>query len=483
MRAPGDILLVSTYELGRPPLGIAWPAAFLERAGFRPATLDLSVEPLDESRIANARFVGISVPMHTALRLGVRLAERVRALAPTAHVCFHGLYAFANASFLLERLGDSVVSGEHEAALVAWIEALEADAAEPGAARSITTGAVAGGGTAIPGIRVRGGEAAPILRRLDFPAPSRAGLPPLDRYARIDVDGRQGLAAAVEASRGCLHRCRHCPIPPVYDGRFFVVPEAVVLADVDAAVAAGATHVTFADPDFLNAPAHARRVLERLHARHPSLTVDVTAKVEHLLRDPAFLGDARRWGCLFVVTALESLSDRVLAILEKGHTRADALELLDLAREAGVCVRPSLLPFTPWSTLDDYLELLDLLVDRDLVDHVDPVQLTIRLLVPAGSLLERDPEFVPHRGPFEAERLSWRWTHPDPRMDALHERAARIAADAARAGEPPETTFARLREAALEARDGAHRRAVAGEARDATARRPRAPRLTEPWFC
>ena len=102
MRAAGDILLVACYEMGHQPLAVAWPAAFLERAGYAPAVLDVSVEPLDVDTIRRARLVAISVPMHTALRLGVRVAARVRELNPAATLVFYGLYAALNAEYIHE---------------------------------------------------------------------------------------------------------------------------------------------------------------------------------------------------------------------------------------------------------------------------------------------------------------------------------------------------------------------------------------------
>lgn len=472
MRAPGDILLVSCYELGRQPLGIAVPAAFLERAGFRPATLDISVESLDEARIASAKLVLIAVPMHTALRLGMRVADRVRAIRPDAHICFHGIYATLNADRLLGRGGarrgraDSLTGGECEPVLVALAESLE---------RTLSGGGDHVSPIDIPGLETAAKSASPVLEKLPFPAPSRARLPVLGRYAKLDRDGVTGLAGAVEASRGCLHLCRHCPIPSVYDGRFFVVPEDVVLADVAALVDAGATHITFADPDFFNGSAHARRVVEALHARFPSLTYDVTVKVEHLLKHRALLPVLAATGCVFIVSAVESLSERVLAILDKGHSKADVVEALALTRAAGLALRPSLLPFTPWTTLEDYREIVDFVVTNDLVDHVDPIQLSIRLLVPPGSLLEKHAEMTPHLGKLVPDLCTWTWSHPDPRMDALHQAASAIVADAAMTHEDAATTFERLRVAAT----GVHRE----RSRDEKARRPKAPRLTEPWFC
>ncbi len=315
----------------------------------------------------------------------------------------------------------------------------------------------------------------PILAKLDFPVPSRAGLPALKRYAHVEKGGRLELAGYVEASRGCKHLCRHCPIPPVYGGRFFVVPEAVVLADVRQQVAAGATHVTFGDPDFLNGPGHALRVARALHAEFPSVTFDVTAKVEHLLRHRDRLPELARLGCIFAVTAAESLSDTVLAHLAKGHTRADVVAALRAVRDAGIAPRPTWVPFTPWTTLDDYRELLDFVEDEGLVDAIDPVQYSIRLLVPPGSLLLESPALAPHLGPLVADAFHHRWTHPDPRMDRLAGAVAALVAEAADRREDPATTFDRIWRLADETAGAPSRAAVAPRPE-----RERPPRLTEP---
>ncbi len=455
MRGEGEILLVSTYELGHQPHGIALPKAFLEQAGFRPAALDLAVEPLDPDRVRRARLVAFSVPMHTALRLGIEAAARVRDLAPAAALAFHGLYAPFHTRRLRAAGASAVLGGECEAEIVELARALER-------------------GEADLDRFVRWGATPP--RRLELPVPSRAGLLPLDRYARLaDGDGRERLAGYTEASRGCRHLCRHCPVVPVYRGRFFAVPVASVLADVAGQVAAGATHVTFGDPDFLNGPTHALRVARALRARFPALTFDFTAKVEHLLRHPAAVAELAALGALFVTSAVESLSDRVLARLDKGHTRAGALQAFELCAEAGLAMRPSLIPFTPWSTLEDYLELLEVLEARGWLASLDPVQLSIRLLVPPGSLLLGDPEL-----PLEAldeEALTWRWRHPDPRMDALQRRVAAAVEAGAAAGEEPLASVARVKALALAAAGREHvhvARPFSG---------PRAPRLTESWFC
>ncbi|HEU5196519.1 MAG TPA: CUAEP/CCAEP-tail radical SAM protein [Methylomirabilota bacterium] len=463
MRASGEILLIACYELGHQPLSIAWPAAFLERAGYRPAVLDLAVEPLDAEKIRRARLIAVSVPMHTALRIGVAASEEIRALNPGAQVTFYGHYAALNADeLLLNGSADSVLAGEVEEQMVELVRRVDA--------RGADAGATARGSD--------GGPVTPVLARLAFPVPARAALPALKKYAHLERGGQQELAAYVEASRGCKHMCRHCPIPPVYGGRFFVVPLETVLADVRQQVVAGARHVTFGDPDFLNGPRHALAVARAVHAEFPALTFDFTAKVEHLLRERAHLPELAALGCAFIVSAAESLDDRVLGYLAKGHTRADLVEAVRAVRGAGIALRPTWVAFTPWTTLEAYREWLDFLAAEGLVDHVDPVQYGIRLLVPPGSLLLELPEMRAHLGEKVAGGFHYRWTHPDPRMERLAEDVAAMVAAAAERNEDPAVTFEGVRALAASEAGAAPPRPLA-----LPADRRRPPRLTEPWFC
>ena len=173
--------------------------------------------------------------------------------------------------------------------------------------------------------------------RLRFITPDRAGLPPLEDYASLQMpDGTRRVIGSTDATRGCKHLCRHCPIVPVYEGQFRVVPLDVVMADVRAQVAAGAQHISFGDPDFLNGPTHARHLVERVAAEFPGLSYDVTIKIEHLLKHAEMLPLLRETGCLFITSAVESIDDAVLRHLRKGHTRSDFVAVARLCREAGV---------------------------------------------------------------------------------------------------------------------------------------------------
>ena len=467
LREPGAVLLISCYELGRQPLALASALATLEAAGYRPSVVDLAVDKLAPELIEPARLAILSVPMHTALRIGMRAAARIRSQNDACRIAFFGSYAGLNAATLFESGADYVLSGEFEEPLKRLVDALSNGYERPDVA----------------GVGTRFKLAEPNLEKIPIAVPSRASLPALNRYARIDIDGETRVAGHTESSRGCRHLCRHCSIPPIYNGRFFVVPKDVVLEDIRNQVAAGARHITFGDPDFLNGPGHAVSIVKAMHEEFPDLTFDFTAKVEHLLHHEHFLPEFARHGCVFIVTAVESLSNRILDILGKGHTRADFVSVLDLTRKAGIALRPTWVAFTPWTTLEDYLDILDFIESEELIYHVDPVQLTLRLLIPPSSLLVGHPEVRPHLGPLAPGEISYTWKHTDVRMDLLQDEVTRIVREARETDD--HQVFQQVRKAAVRFLASSSPRELGLNRTRGVGlpRRRRAPRLTEPWFC
>ena len=406
-------------------------------------------------------MVGISVPMHTAARLGVAFARRVRALNPRAHIAFYGLYAWPLRERLHEEgLADSVAGGEYEprlCELAAAVASSNSPASE--------------------------GQLALAFPRQRYPVPDRSGLPGLDRYARLVHGSREVPAGYVEASRGCAHTCTHCPITPIYGGRLRLVQPEVVLADIDQQVAAGAGHITFGDPDFFNARPHSLAIAEEFHRRHPDLTFDATIKVEHLVEHADALPRLRELGCLFVTSAFESLNPKILGMLEKGHTPDDIERALDLAEDAGLFLRPTWMAFTPWTSLDDIVETLDFVERRGLVRHVQPVQYALRLLLPPGSPLIEIAAAQGLLDGFDADGLTYTWHNPDPRVDALQAQLADLTAAAASTHEehpvPAEETFAAVRQLVGPMPSAAPNKAASVAPRP---QRP-VPGLTEAWFC
>jgi len=453
------VVLISTYELGRQPFGLASPAAWLRREGVTVACQDLSQGRLYEDDIREADVVAFYVPMHTATRIAVHVLERVKVLNPHAHLCFYGLYAPMNEAYL-RRLGvHTILGGEFEAGLVQLVRRLQAEPSPP---------------TVQP-------EPVVSLARQQFLMPDRQELPPLQRYAHLVVgpDERR-VVGYTEASRGCKHVCRHCPIVPVYEGRFRIVQRDVVLQDIRQQVAAGAEHITFGDPDFFNGVGHAIPLVQALHQEFPHLTYDVTIKIEHLLRHAPHLSTLRETGCVLITSAVEAVQDYILERLAKGHTRQDFLTALALCQHAGVPMNPTFVAFTPWTSLANYLDLLTLLAELGLTAHVAPIQLAMRLLIPAGSKLLDLPDTHDVISGFDEAALTYRWQHPDLRVDRLCDDALQLVQSGEAAGASRQEIFSRLWDAAHKAA-GLPPPPLPAPAQ-APPRGP-IPYLSEPWYC
>ncbi len=500
-----EVLLLGHYELGRQSFGLASAAAWLRAAGCRVEARDLSRQPLPLPLVRGAGLIALYLPMHTATRLAASLLPRLRREAPSAAICCCGLYAPLNADYLRHLGADHILGPEFEADLAALARDLPpappslAEAQEPradarrtpvGESRQSGARSKPGEATGQPG-RAAYGEVreqarlaeneAPrslsprspfaALPRLRFLAPERAGLPPLADYARLVTAGGGRVAGYTEASRGCKHLCRHCPIVPVYGGRFRVVAADVVLEDVRRQVAAGAEHITFGDPDFFNGPAHALRVARALHAAFPRLTYDVTIKIEHLLAQARWLPELRATGCVLVTSAVESLDDAVLERLDKGHTRADFERVLPLLADHGLAFNPTFVPFTPWITPEGYRGLLCALAALGLAEAVAPIQLGIRLLLPRGSRILELPDAGEWLKEFDEATLSYRWRHPDPAVDDLHARVQSAIAAGVKRGAPRADIFAAIC------------RAAAVPPPEELPPRELIPYLDEPWFC
>jgi len=453
-----NIVLISTYELGRQPFGLASPAAWLRRRGHNVVALDLARQSLDEASIRSAQLLAIYLPMHTATRLATQLIPQLRQQNPSAHLCCYGLYAPMNVDYLRALGVSTILGGEFEEGLVQLAERLSANGRQESAQPV---------------------ESMISMARLQFEVPDRSGMPAMEKYAHLIVPGDGfRIVGSTEASRGCKHLCRHCPIVPVYKGVFRIVGRDVVLEDVRRQVAAGAQHITFGDPDFFNGIRHAMELVEAFHREFPAVTYDVTIKIEHLLKYEEHLPALRDTGCLFVISAVESVDNAVLEFLDKGHTREDFLRVVKAFRDLGMALHPTFVPFTLWTTVDGYVDLLRVIEAQGVIENVAPIQLGIRLLIPEGSRMLELEDVRRQVGPFDPQSLAYPWKNTDPRLDALSDIVQEIAAAAERQKESRPATFERIWKAAHAAAG-----LPAPQIDIPSSSHAAIPFLSEPWYC
>ncbi len=390
-----QVLLISTYDLGHQPFSLASPAASLTAAGAKVSCNDLAVEDLKENVVKTANIIGLYLQMHTATRLSVALLPRLKKLNPHAHIVFYGLYAPLNSEYLKKIGGDSFVGGEFEDGLVQIYNNLK-------------------NGNSDPSVHLTSTD------NQDFSKPLRDDLPDLSNYAHLIVgDGSKKIVGYTEASRGCKHKCRHCPVVPVYKGRFRIIESDMVLADIRQQIANGAEHISFGDPDFFNGPSHAVKIISALHKEFPKISYDATIKIEHLLKHKDLLSTLKETGCLFITTAVESVEEDILKILDKGHTQEDFKQVAQITQDIGIPISPTFVPFTPWTTKQGFLCLLDTIAELGLIENVAPIQLAIRLLIPNKSFLLELPQIQPHLLGYNQEALSYQWSNMDKSVENL----------------------------------------------------------------
>jgi hypothetical protein len=153
------------------------------------------------------------------------------------------------------------------------------------------------------------------------------------------------------------------------------------------------------------------------------------------------------------------------------------LHVVRTFRELGMTLHPTFVPFTPWTTLEGYLDLLNALQGQALIENVAPIQLGIRLLIPEGSRMLELEDVRGIVGPFDPRSLVYPWKNADPRVDALSDAIQEIAAAAERVKESRPATFERIWKAAHGAA-GLPAPAIASAQHSGAV-----PYLSEPWYC
>ena len=177
-----------------------------------------------------------------------------------------------------------------------------------------------------------------------------------------------------------------------------------------------------------------------------------------------------------MVSAVESLSDRVLTVLEKHHTRADVEEALKIVHAAGIALRPTWVAFTPWTTLDDYLEVLEFIEEQWADRPRGPGAVHHPAAGPAGLLPGGAPRHAAVPGAAGPGGVQLSLGPSRPAMDRLQKAVSKLVeADtkAARTRPTPSTGCGTWRPG------GSPKACLHQLPRD----RVRAPRLSEPWFC
>lgn len=452
MHKKTNILLISPYDIGRQPFALAQTSTWLKEAGFTVNCLDLSIQKLEKTLLQEADIIGLFLGMHTATRIALQALPKIKQQTNATLFAF-GLYAPLNQTVLKSSGVDYFFAGESEPDILALAKQLSNN--NPLVAK----------------------EAIISTDKIKFKLPDRTSLPVISQYAQlVQENNEQKVLGFIETSRGCKYVCRHCPVTPIYEGKFRIVPFDIVMQDIAQQVEMGAEHISFGDPDFFNGPTHAKKVILAMHKLYPALSFDATIKIEHILNHADLLSVLKDTGCLFITCAVESFDDNILLKLDKGHTRADTFKAVSLINQAGLSISPTFVPFSPWTTLEGYRDLLQDIVSLNLINEVTPIQLGIRLLIPNGSYLLKLPNFDTLIGEFDTEKLGFPWQNTDPKVDQLQTTIMAIIERADSQNQTRHNTFLDIWNTTHQALGIKAPSLPAFEAKQV-------PHLTETWYC
>ena len=249
--------------------------------------------------------------------------------------------------------------------------------------------------------------------------PDRSIFPEISKYARLINGMDETLTGSVETTYGCKHLCTHCPVPIQFKGRFKTFSEKKIIDDISNQIELGAAHISFNDADFFNGPKYSLKILEKLNNEFPSVTYDSTIKVQHIIKYKDYFKELNNLNMLFVISAFETTNDLVLEILQKNHSARDLDESIEISKVNNIDIRPTWMPFTPWTETTDLHNIIKLIEKYQLRETVDPIQLTIKLLIPKHSLIIDRPEIKKYLGRYDTESFSYRWSYEDIKVDQL----------------------------------------------------------------
>ncbi|PAK33584.1 radical SAM protein, partial [Bacillus licheniformis] len=296
-------LLVSNFEGGFQPHTVATAATALIKAGVEVSVLDTYVEGIENEKFKNVDLVAISIPLFDAITAGIEISKIAREENPNAHITFFGQHATINANRLAGKYSDSCISGEWEIPLVKLANLVGGEKVDDLS------------GILLAEHALNGEVIHPFMSRDHLDVPTRTVLPPLEKYPQIQINkllGSEQIVGATEIARGCHHKCLYCSVFAAYQGKVIIVPEDVVIRDVQNLVNEGMTHLTFIDADFFNAKYHGIKILRKLHKEFPFLTYDFTTRVDHILENKETLKEMKELNVKFITSALEFPSKEVL---------------------------------------------------------------------------------------------------------------------------------------------------------------------------
>lgn len=347
-----------------PPLGLLYLATWInERTRHQAEVLDAHVRGMTfadlEACIRRTRpdAVGITAMTYTLID-AVDAARAVKRVDPSIPVILGGPHT---ALFPREAVDlpciDYVVMGEGEVPLGRLLDRLEASGRLPGTPWRDADGLPREGSVVedLPAVMDKcttGHKHRYFFQDLDdLPIPKR-DLTPYKLYSTV-VSKRPPTTIMV-SSRGCPYACSFCYTAggKKYRERS---PQDVV-REMRACIALGIHEFLFFDETFTIDKARIYAICDAILAAGIDVSWDVRARVDCV--DYPLLQRMRQAGCGRVQYGIESGTQRVMDILNKGTTLEQAREAIRVTQRAGLATYADFMIGAPGETRDEIMETL-----------------------------------------------------------------------------------------------------------------------------
>lgn len=334
-----------------PPLGIAYIAACLQKAGHEVHLIDCTFrkrnDALREAQAIRADVIGIYC-MVTLLDDCLWFASHLRGHCNL--LVAGGPLPTCEPDLFLDHF-DVVVRGEGEQTMLELIDTYRENS-DPGH---------------IPGIVYRKkpltnnrGETIYTLDReyiqqLDqLPFPAR-DLLPNGSYIRYGQKKYGYSITTVMSSRGCPYRCEFCS-NVIFGGSFRECPPRYVVDDIEAALKFGYDRISFADDVFTMDKNRVIEICKEIKRRGLHFQWECLGRVDALDCQTALA--MKEAGCTRIFFGIESGSDKILKLMTKKITAKAARNTVLVAHQAGLQVGAFFILCYPGDTDATVLETL-----------------------------------------------------------------------------------------------------------------------------
>ena len=333
----GEVLLVFPGKSKSPqpqiPLSLLHLASFLLRNRFQVRLLDLRIEKIDEAKIGDPLFVGISSIHSSQIHFGLEFAKKVRDSDLSIPIVWGGVHpTLLPEQTVSSKFVDIVVRGEGEATIVELARALKTS--KPlDSVKGITYK---------EGEEIKNNPDRPPIDLDTIPIDLPFDLLPLDKYPTLK-SGR----FHIQTSRGCPHECSFC-YNTVYNKRLWRGKSAKRVVDEIEYVLKKFPKVNIIDPiddNFFVDTKRVEDICKGIIERRIGVRWRANCRFDYMSRySKEFIELLAKSGCKEIDFGGETGSNRLQALINKEVTTDQIIRSVENLKKWA----PSIEPFVSW---------------------------------------------------------------------------------------------------------------------------------------